>query len=78
VNFIKNRLRRLEDRDGSGEAGCPECYLKPQAPRVFYPGEGEPRPEPERCPECGRLLGPLFRVVYEDEEGEGVSAERPM
>lgn len=72
MSFIKNRLRRLEYRDGSGEAGCPECNLKPQAPRVYSPGEGDPQPEPERCPSCGRLLGPLIAVVYEDEEGEGV------
>jgi hypothetical protein len=67
---LSNRLRRLEDRDAS--EGCPECHLKPQMPRVFYPGEGDPQPEPERCPECGRLLGPLIAVTYEDEEGEGV------
>jgi hypothetical protein len=69
VSFIRNRLRRLEDGDGS--EGCPECYLRPQAPRVYYPGEGDPRPEPERCSGCDRLLGPLIAVAYEDEEGGG-------
>ena len=68
MSFIRNRLRRLEDRDGS--EGCPECYLKPQATYAYYPEEGDPTPEPERCPRCGRPLGFVVAVVY-DEEGGG-------
>jgi hypothetical protein len=63
---IKDRLRKLEDR-----GGCSECYLKPEAAFVYYPDEGDPTPEPERCPKCGRSLGFIIQVVYEDLEGEG-------
>jgi hypothetical protein len=60
---IRERLRHLEDR-----GGCPECYLKPEAVHVYYPDEGDPVPEPECCPKCGRALGVVLRVQY---EGEG-------
>jgi hypothetical protein len=67
VNSMNRRLRRLEER-----AGCPECHGKPEALHVYYPDKGEPVPEPEHCPSCGRPLGVVLRVVYADEEGEGV------
>jgi hypothetical protein len=66
VSFISNRLRRLEER-----AGCPECRHKPQAIHVYYPDKGEPGPEVEHCPSCGRSLGVILRVVYDAVEGEG-------
>jgi len=61
---IKDRIRRLE----SGR-GCPECHLKPRVQYVAYPGDDFP--EPEHCPRCGRPLGFVIEVVYE-EEGGGV------
>ena len=64
---IKNRLRRLEGKDGPP---CPECHLKPTVPLPFYPDEGESEPQPEYCPSCSRALTVIIRVVYE-EEGEG-------
>ncbi len=67
---IKDRLRRLEVAKLGGP-GCPECRRTPTAPRVFYPGQGDPEPEPERCPKCGRTLGPLIAVVYEGEAEPG-------
>jgi hypothetical protein len=62
---IKDRLRRLEDRYGPA---CPECYLKPQRVYAVYP-EDEHYPEVEHCLECGRSLGVVFRIVYEEEGG---------
>jgi hypothetical protein len=78
VNFIKNRLRRLEERQGGG--GCPECGLSASARRplaVVYPDdsdkgfEGDPY---EACAACGEPLYTVIRVVYDSpagEEGEG-------
>lgn len=66
---IKDRIRRLEGRDGPG---CPECRLKPQRSYVVYAQEGDHTPEPERCPMCDRPLGFVIRVVYEEDlPGEG-------
>jgi hypothetical protein len=72
MNFIKGRLKRLEERGGR----CPECGLKPDDPgRIVYTGEGAPGegfqgdPE-ERCTRCWRFLYTVIEVVYED-EGEG-------
>jgi hypothetical protein len=73
---IRERLRRLEDRGPS----CPECRLSPEVPLVVYPDEGDPTPEPECCPKCGRSLGFVIQVVYEEDRslakdlslGEGV------
>jgi hypothetical protein len=62
VSFLKSRLRRLEGHAGDG---CPECHDKPEGIRVAY-DEGEPIPEPERCPRCHRPLEVLIRVVYDD------------
>jgi len=62
---IKDRIRRLED--GRGAQRCPECYLKPQVNYVAYPGEE--LPDPEHCPKCGRPLGFVIQVVYEEGEG---------
>jgi hypothetical protein len=67
---IRERLRRLEDR-----GGCPECRMSPEVHLVVYRDEGDPAPEPECCPKCGRSLGFVIQVVY---EGEGVCADWPM
>ena len=73
MNFIKSRLRRLEEyiRDGR----CQECGLSPHGPgRIVLFGEDAPRqtlpdnPE-ERCGSCGRPLWCVLRIVYEDAEG---------
>jgi hypothetical protein len=66
MSSMNSRLRRLEER-----AGCPECRHKPEGIRVVY-DEGQPIPEPERCPRCHRPLEVVIKVVYDDEEGEGV------
>ena len=68
MNFINNRLRRLEERTGER---CPECALPPGAPeRIAI--ERIPEGAEEICPSCGRPLWIIIRVVYEgDEEGEG-------
>jgi hypothetical protein len=63
---IKDRIRRLEDK-----GSCPECYLKPQVPRVVYPGEDAPSEATENCPRCGRALGVVIQVVWAEPEGEG-------
>ena len=64
---IKDRIRRLEGRGGPG---CQECRNEPQRTYAYYPQKGDDPPEPEHCPECGRPLGIIFRVLY-GEEGEG-------
>jgi hypothetical protein len=60
---VKDRLRRLE----RGAESCPECRHKPEVAYVYYPDEGDPVPDPEHCPECGRALGFVIRVVYEED-----------
>jgi hypothetical protein len=67
---IKGRIQRLQARLAKLGA-CPECHRKPEVIHVFYPEKGEAAPEPKRCPGCGRSLGVVFRVVYDDVEGEG-------
>jgi hypothetical protein len=62
----KNRLRRLEDLT---RGSCSECRNAPPVIHAVYPDEEEP--EPESCPGCGRSLGVVIRVVYEDVRGEG-------
>ena len=59
---FKDRIRRLEGRDGPG---CQECRNKPVAIQAYYPDEGEHAPERECCPECGRSLGIILRVTYD-------------
>jgi hypothetical protein len=61
---IKSRLRTLEGRDSPG---CYQCRNTPPTIHAYYPGEK--KPEPELCPRCGRSLGVIFRVVYEEEGG---------
>lgn len=61
---IKDRIRRLE-----GKGGCSECRNTPPKIDVVYPDEDEP--ESEYCPRCGRSLGVIIRVVYEDVRGRG-------
>ena len=68
MNFIRGRLKRLED---SGHSHCPECYQKPQAMLAYFPEHGETEPEVPTCPECGRPLAFVVRVVYEGYEDEG-------
>jgi hypothetical protein len=68
---IKGRVQRLQ---ALLAGACPECHGKSQATHAYYPDRGEPVPEPERCLGCGRPLGVIFRVVY-DEEGEGAVAD---
>jgi hypothetical protein len=67
---VKARVQRLQARLAGA---CPECRHKPQATYPYYPDEGEPRPEPPTCSSCGRSLGVVLRVVYDDGEGEGLS-----
>ncbi len=69
MSSIKGRLRRAEV--SARGPYCPECRLEPSRTHVFYPGEGEKAPEPERCPNCGRSLGVVIRVEYEGEGEEG-------
>jgi hypothetical protein len=76
---LKDRMRRLEDK-GIPE-DCPECRLRPTRTYVINPGgedkdeetsSSRPIPEPEHCPECGSAIELIvFRLVYEDVEGEG-------
>jgi hypothetical protein len=65
---IKGRIKRLQARPAGA---CPECHRKPQATYPYYPGKGEPMPEPPTCSSCGRSLGVVLRVVYDAVEGEG-------
>jgi len=68
---IKSRIRRLEGRGDSER--CSECRLRPTSTYTVYPGEEDDAPpEPEYCPECGRLIERVrIRVVY-DRSGGGV------
>lgn len=73
MSSARSRLRRLEAVARSGP--CPECRLGPDGPGyvVLEEGEEHPKDPDERCPECGRPLWQIIRVVYEDappEEGE--------
>jgi len=69
MSSIKSRLRRLEK--GSAGETCLECSFPPGAPgRIVH--ERIPEGEPEFCPSCGRPLWTVIKVVYDDEEGEGV------
>jgi len=70
VNFIRARLKRLEE---SRRGHCPECYQKPQAMLAYFPEHGETKPAAKlpTCPECGRPLAFVVRVVYEGYEDEG-------
>jgi hypothetical protein len=74
MSFIKNRLRRLEERR---YGHCPECGLPPRGhgrlavineehPDKSFAGDPD-----ERCARCGRFLYTVLRVVYEDEGGGG-------
>jgi NAD-dependent SIR2 family protein deacetylase len=64
---IKGRIEHLQARLAGA---CSECHHKPEVIHVFYPEKGDPKPEPPTCSSCGRSLGVVFRVVYED-EGRG-------
>jgi hypothetical protein len=73
LNFIKSRLRRLEEHIRGGR--CQECALPPHGPgRIVLiddgsPEEGFPDDPAERCGSCGRPLWCVLRIVYEDAEG---------
>jgi len=73
VSFIKSRLKRLEE---SRHGVCPECYQKPKTMLVYYPERGESPPAKlPTCPECGRPLAHIMRVVYEGDESEAKGGE---
>jgi hypothetical protein len=67
VGSIDSRLRHLEERGGL----CPECVRKPAALLAYYPEHGESAPQVPTCPECGRSLAVVLRVVYDDEDEGG-------
>jgi MinD superfamily P-loop ATPase len=68
---IKDRIRRLETENAKH---CQECRdIPPPRIHVVYPGEVEP--DPEYCPGCGRSLGVVIRVVYEDSKGRGIAID---
>ena len=75
MNVIRRRLVALEE---SRHGTCPECYQKPKTTLAYYPGHGESAPAAKlpTCPECGRPLAHVLRVVCEGDEseakGEGV------
>jgi hypothetical protein len=81
LNFIKSRLRRLEEHIRCGR--CQECGRSSHGPgHIVLFGEAAPRqtlpdnPE-ERCGSCGRALWCVIEVVYDspdDTEGGGVLA----
>jgi hypothetical protein len=68
---IKDRVRRLEGRGDPDR--CRECRLRPTKTYAIYPGEEDRLiPEPEHCPECGRLIEIVcIRVEYEEEGDRG-------
>ena len=67
MNFIKSRLRRLEE---SGHGHCPECYQKLKTMLAYYPEQGESAPEAPTCLSCSRPLAYVMRVVYDGNESE--------
>ena len=69
MSFINSRIRRPERHAARG-GRCSECGLPPDGPgRIVY--DHIPEGEPEFCPECGRSLWCVVKVVYDDEEGGG-------
>ncbi len=83
VGFSRGRLRRAERATGGGP--CSECGLSPDTPgRIVYRDRTDsgldslPEDPDELCPGCGRTLWLVIEVAYEDEEGEGASADWPM
>jgi hypothetical protein len=74
VSFINSRLRRLEERAGSGQ--CSECAGQ-QGIVVAYDEATARRAldSSASCPRCGRAVT-VIRVVYDgdEDEGEGVLA----
>jgi hypothetical protein len=79
MSFINSRLRRLEQRARGGN--CPECGLPPNGPRRIVISDSEfpdprfPEDPDECCPECGRPLWTVIKVVYDDEEGGGATVD---
>ena len=73
MGSIDSRLRRLEE---SGDS-CPECGPKPEQMLAYYPERGESVPEVPTCPNCGRPLAVVLRVVRDgvpdDMEGGGLT-----
>ena len=69
MNSLGHRLRRLEE---SRHGHCPECYQKPKTMLAYCPEHGESPPQVPTCPECGRPLAHVVRVIYDEgDEGEG-------
>jgi hypothetical protein len=75
VGAVEIRLRRLEERGGV----CHECGLPPDGlgriavideehPERSFAGDSD-----ERCGRCGRPLYTVLRVVYDEEEGGGLT-----
>jgi hypothetical protein len=71
VSSARSRVRRLEASSRGGT--CPGCKLHPGGPGyvVLEDREENPKDPNARCPECGRFLWQIIRVVYEDEPGGG-------
>jgi hypothetical protein len=61
---VQRRLRHIESAVRS--SGCSECKDVPLRTYSYCPDEGEEKPEPEHCPSCGRWLGVILKLVYED------------
>ena len=75
MSSIDSRLRRLEESGG----GCPGCGQAAQERRplaVVYPDdsdkgvEGDPY---EACGACGEPLYTVLRVVYDADQGGGLT-----
>ena len=54
---LETRIQKLERAGGNGHDGACICGLVGD-----LIGEGEPAPEPRRCPACGGIMGAL-RIV---------------
>jgi rubrerythrin len=64
---MKDRIRRLKDEAEAWR--CRECERRPPRAYVYYPDEQDySPPEPEHCPECGRLTELIcLRVEYDED-----------
>lgn len=71
-SYLERQLREIEERLGLNRPQgdwCPTC-VNEQAPQVIIGDAPE-----KRCPDCGRVLGPLgqtrvIRVVLDDDDVE--------
>jgi hypothetical protein len=69
MSSIASRLRRLEERRRSGP--CHRCKLSPEGPG-YLTIDHIPEGAVENCPECGRPLWTVIKVVYKDDASEDV------